>query len=163
MIIKNIVCYYGETGTAPIHLTSFCWQIHCYSIQDQKWLSTAIKHSTRRAFGIGKVSGKLVSIGGFNQTKFCGTLCFYNSNTGKWIDNNTPMPTPRVLPTVISQPTCLIVVGGAIGSDQSNWEYTNVVEVFSTSTSQYKWSQVDSLPIACACQTGGVSNGIVSI
>ena len=101
----------------------------------------------------------LVSIGGHNQTGLYGTLRVYNQNTGKWYDNNTPMPTPRAQPTVISQPTCLIAAGGGIHSDLSNWVFTNIVELFSSSTSQ--WSKADSLPIACACQTGGVSNGMV--
>ena len=150
VIIENILYYSTITSL---------YQIHCYRIHDRKWLSTIIKHPTIREFSIGKVLGMLVSIGGHNQTRLYGTLRFYNQNTGKWIDNDNPMPTPRALPTVLSQPTCLIVAGGFTHSDLSSWEYTNIVEIFSTSTSQ--WSQVDSLPIACACQTGGVSNGIV--
>ena len=71
-------------------------------------------------------------------------------------------PGLRVLPTVLSQPTCLIVAGGFIHITDSR-RCTNIVEVFSTSTSQ--WSQADSLPIgvsiACVNQSGGVSNGMV--
>ena len=158
VIIENILYYYGEAVPNFNYGTSL-YQIYCYRIHDRKWLSTTIKHPPIREFSIGKVLRVLVSIGGHNQTGLYGTLRFYNQNIGKWIDNNTPMPTPRAQPTVISQPTCLIAAGGGIHSDLSNWVFTNIVEIFSTSTSQ--WSKVDSLPIACACQTGGVSNGMV--
>ena len=111
-------------------------------------------------FSIGQVDGKLVTVGGKKQNKIISNnMSFYNQHTGKWT-NKYPMPTARQQPTVISQPTCLIVAGGFTSvTSTSCYDCTNVVEVFSISTSQ--WTQVDSLPIACGYQSGGVTNGMV--
>ena len=156
VVIENILYYHGWTNTDIKSLYSICR----YNIQNQKWLS-AIEHTVVTAFGVGQVTGKLVTVGGNNKNSMMisNNMSFYNQHAGKWTSKN-PMPTARQQPTVISQPAYLIVAGGITSvTSKSCYECTNIVEIFSSSTSQ--WRKVDSLPIACGFQSGGLSNGMV--
>ena len=158
VVIENIVYYQGVTNT---DIKSLC-SIYRYNIQNQKWLS-AIEHTMVKAFGVGQVAGKLITVGGSNKSSLIisNNMSFYNQHTGKWT-NKSPMPTARQQPTVISQPTCLVVAGGLTSLTSATcYDCTNVVEIFCTITSQ--WSQANSLPIACSFQSGGVNNGMVHL
>ena len=157
VIVENMLYYHGGSITNEDYADSL-FNIHRYSIKLGGWLPT-IRHTANIACGIGKIGGKLISIGGCNQNNVCNKLYYYKPDTGKWVDKKTPMPTARRIPTVISHPTCLIVAGGYTSVPADNQAKTNAVEIFSTIVGQ--WSQVDGLPIPCVHLSGGVSNDTV--
>ena len=154
VVFEGLLYYQGAKVTISANLNT----IYRYNIRVQQWIS-AIKHPTRH-FSIGQVSGKLVSVGGRSEQNIVsGKMYYYNKSEGEWI-NRKPMPTARALPTVISQPTCLIVAGGLASLTSAYcYDCTNVVEIFSTNTK--RWTRVESMPIACGFMSGGVSNGMV--
>ena len=92
-------------------------------------------------FGLGKLSGKLVTVGGTARDGNFATVNHvytYVQMKQRW-KKSIPMPTPRQLPTVISYNSSIAVCGGN-GGDR-------VVEVFNSNTA--KWYTAAPLPVAC--------------
>ena len=67
------------------------------------------------------------------QYNVTGKVHTLNSSTQKWVESIAPMPTARSRPAVLSQPSCLTVVGGA---DQRGKNLSDV-EIFMPHTSQW--------------------------
>ena len=109
-----------------------------------------------RRFGLGQLSGKLVTVGGWDRRgALVNHVYTYVQETQQWEKSIPPMPTPRRLPTVITYNSSIAVCGGE-GGDR-------VVEVFNSEAAQ--WHTAAPLPVACvymqltiindACYLGG--------
>ena len=138
------VLYYGGGYTKENHKQELS-NIHCYTISKNVWFT--LPPHPYVWFGLGKINGKLVTMGGMYGIHIHSSM--YEYDHGRWINTEKPMRTARYRPTVISHPTCLIVMAGITKSD-----FTNIVEIFEFSSSQ--WNTAASLPSKC----GGLSGGI---
>ena len=93
-----------------------------------------------RFFGLGQLSGKLVTVGGVDGRGAAVNHVYrYVQETQQWEKSIPPMPTPRRLPTVITYNSSIAVCGGHGG--------VRVVEVFNRETAQ--WHTAAPLPVAC--------------
>ena len=91
-------------------------------------------------FGLGQLSGKLVTVGGKNRRgATVNHVYMYVQETQQWEKAIPPMPTTHLLPTVITYNSSIAVCGGR-GGDR-------VVEVFNSETAQ--WHTASPLPVAC--------------
>ena len=90
-------------------------------------------------FGLGQLSGKLVTVGGWYGRRAVNHVYTYVQETQQWVKSIPPMPTPRQLPTVITYNSSIAVCGGN-GGDR-------VVEVFNSEAAQ--WHTAAPLPVAC--------------
>ncbi len=166
VVIKDTLYYTGGETTSTRDKISTSTKIHRYSLHNEKW-QTPTKRNNWVYFRLGNVNGTLVVIGGIYsipQSHVVGDMYYVNTvnQSGEsilhFVDSKKPMPTPRLLPAVVSHPSCLIVAGGL--TDPRNLTCINVVETYNTKTNS--WSQIDRLPIPCGHITGGVhSNGNV--
>ena len=91
-------------------------------------------------FGLGQLSGKLVTVGGWDGRGALNHVYTYVQETQQWEKSIPPMPTPRQLPTVITYNSNIAVCGG-LGRGR-------VVEVFNSEAAQ--WHTAAPLPVACA-------------
>ena len=91
-------------------------------------------------FGLGQLSGKLVTVGGGDGRGAINDVYTYVQETQQWEKSIPPMPTPRQWPTVVTYNSSITVCGGE-GGDR-------VVEVFNSVTAQ--WHTAAPLPVACA-------------
>ena len=106
--------------------------IQQYSPTDDKW--STLPPSPVCWFGMGELNGQLVLVGGrTRQFDVTGKVHSLNSSTQKWVESIAPMSTARSRPAVLSQPSCLTVVGGA---DQRGKNLSDV-EIFMPHTSQW--------------------------
>ena len=93
-----------------------------------------------RRFGLGQLSGKLVTVGGVDgRLATVNHVYTYVQETQQWEKSIPPMPTPRRLPTVITYNSSIAVCGGEGGE--------RVVEVFNSEAAQ--WHTAAPLPVAC--------------
>ena len=92
-----------------------------------------------KCFGLGQLSGKLVTVGGEDGRGAANHVYTYVQETQQWDKSIPPMPTPRLLPTVITYNSSIAVCGGLEGG--------RVVEVFNSETAQ--WHTAAPLPVAC--------------
>ena len=92
-----------------------------------------------RYFGLGQLSGKLVTVGGGDGRCAVNHVYTYVQETQQWVKSIPPMPTPRQWPTVITYNSSIAVCGGS-GGDR-------VVEVFNSEAAQ--WHTAAPLPVAC--------------
>ena len=91
-------------------------------------------------FGLGQLSGKLVTVGGEDgRGALVNHVYTYVQETQQWEKSIPPMPTPRLLPTVISYNSSIAVCGGIGGY--------RVVEVFNSEAAQ--WHTAAPLPVEC--------------
>ena len=153
------------------------YNIHCYDPSQNTW--TTLPTLPFCYFGLGQVKGELVTVGGWKRTGkqsvsdehsdqsgdesdtsedtddedvVTNDVYVFDESTQKWKQSIPPMPTERHSAAVLSYPSCLVVAGGSLASD----ECTDTVEIYNINTSQ--WSRTDSLPQACAQLTGAVHN-----
>ena len=127
-MIRGIV-YVGGGGTSSLDDR---YLIQQYSPTDDRWYT--LPPAPVRWFGMGELNGQLVIVGGRTRLHdVTGKVHTLNSLTQKWVESIAPMPTARSRPAVLSQPSCLTVVGGADkrGKDLSD------VEIFMPHTSQW--------------------------
>ena len=103
-------------------------------------------------FGLGQLSGELLTVGGAIQGTPTGKVYRYKPESQEWEEFLQPMPTARVLHTVISAPSALIACGG-LGV---TWEPVSTVEVYTTETSQ--WHTTDPLPFPCYMMSSATIN-----
>ena len=91
-------------------------------------------------FGLGQLSGKLVTVGGWDgRGATVNHVYTYVQETQQWEKSIPPMPTPRLLPTVITYNSSIAVCGGLEGE--------RAVEVFNSEAAQ--WHTAAPLPVAC--------------
>ena len=94
------------------------------------------------AFGLGQLSGKLITVGGGERKGPVGDVYQFNEESQQWEESPIPpMPTPRRKACVITHQSSIAVCGG--GRDKV--EFSGAVEVFMSSTSQ--WHRAAPLPI----------------
>ena len=62
-------------------------------------------------FGVGKLNGKLVIVGGTSKNIVSSGVHFFDEDTQQWVQSIPPMPTGVVLPLVVTHTTSLIVCG----------------------------------------------------
>ncbi len=166
---------YSQCSAAPVRMSTghavtisgkvyygggFCdddkYCVYCYDLTQN--VRSILPELPVHCFGLGVVKSELVVVGGKNIS-----YSLYNSvsneirvlaNQKNWRRSIPPMPTARDSPAVVSLPTHLVVAGGHSGRD-----YTNIVEIYNISTSQ--WSEADRLPRACEDPKGTVCNNTV--
>ena len=153
------------------------YNLHCYDPSQDIW--TTLPTLPVCKFGLGQVKGELVTVGGMKRTGeqsignehsnqsgdepdtsedsgyeyvVTNDVNVFDESTQKWKQSNPPMPTGRSSAAVLSHPSCLVVAGGGLASE----EFTDTVEIYNINTSQ--WSSTDRLPQACAVLTGAVHN-----
>ena len=118
--------------------------VYCYNTQCDRW--TPLPQLPVKRFGLGQIDGKLVVVGGMRRDGSIISNELYTTNIDerslKWKKKNSPMPTARSFPTVVSYHSILIVVGGLLGS-----EYIGAVEIYSSHDQQ--WFISDRLPTPC--------------
>ena len=94
-----------------------------------------------KCFGLGQFSGKLIIVGGKDQTPAASCKIYqFNEESQKWEEGLIPpMPTPRLEPCVVTYQSSLIVCGGCERTFYSFGRslYAGVVEVFDSST--FEW------------------------
>ena len=90
-------------------------------------------------FGLGQLSGKLVTVGGWDGSALVNRVYTYVQETQQWEKSIPPMPTPRQWPTVTTYNSSIAVCGGYGGG--------RVVEVFNSETAQ--WHTAAPLAVAC--------------
>ena len=124
-------------------LIGYCLMlIHQYSTNDNEW--STLPRAMVGAFGLGQLSGKLITVGGGNKGQSVGNVYQFNEESQQWEESAIPpMPTPRAIPCVITHQSNVAACGGLI-----NKEASAAVEVFMSSTSQ--WHRAAPLPIPCA-------------
>ena len=115
--------------------------VYCYDSSQDKW--TTLLPLPVRYFGLGRVNGKLVAVGGHEEGSHTPTnaIYTYEDELHKWKTTIPPMPTAREFPGVLSLQSALVVAGGSTSSCLA------VVEIFQPDTSQ--WYKTSPLPIAC--------------
>ena len=92
-----------------------------------------------KCFGIGQLSGKLVTVGGRDGRDVVNHVYTYVRETQQWEKSIPPMPTPRCFPTTVTYTFSIAVCGG--------FEGERVVDVFNSETTQ--WHTAALLPVAC--------------
>ena len=111
--------------------------IYCYDPSQDKW--TTLPPLPVEGFGLGRVNGKLVVVGGKKSDGQTSSEVYtYDERSQKWEQTIPPMPTARQYPGVLSLQSALVVAGGVL---------LHAVEVFRPDTSQ--WCKTDSLPVEC--------------
>ena len=127
------------------------YNLHCYDPFQDTW--TTLPTLPVCYFGLGKVKGELVTVGGMKRTREqSNDVYVFDERTYKWKQSIPPMPTGRDSVAVLSHPPCLVVAGGHLASG----ECTDTVEIYNINTTQ--WSSTDRLPQACAVLKGAVHN-----
>ena len=150
-ITINGKVYYGG-GYCDDDGDKYC--VHCYDPPQDVWLT--LPRLPVCYFGLGEVKGELVAVGGRDSFYFSISNVVHVFNKRRnWKPTIPPMPTARSSPAVVSLPTHLVVAGG----DMDAYGYTDNVEIYNISTSQ--WSETDRLPYACRDQRGIVYNNTV--
>ena len=109
-----------------------------YDTRSGQW--SALPPCPVKHFGIGQVSGKLVTVGGLDGRAVVGDLYTYEEETQQWEKSIPPMPTPRIYPTVVTYHSSIAVCGG-----YKKVQYRDIVEVFDSETSQ--WHAAAPLPV----------------
>ena len=125
--------------------------IQQYSPTDDRWYT--LPPAPVYYFGMGELNRQLVIVGGWTrQRDVTGKVHTLNSSTQKWVESIAPMPTARSRPAMLSQPSCLTVVGGA---DQRGKNLSDV-EIFMPHTSQ--WHKTSPVPSSLYNMTTTVIN-----
>ena len=125
--------------------------VFCYDPIPNKW--TTLPPLPIRYFGLGRVNGTLVAVGGLKKGEDSSNEVYkYDERSRKWKQTIPPMPTARCFPGVMSRQFALVVAGGYTSSSS----YSAAVEIFKPDTSQ--WYRTDPLPTAC-CNVSIVAIG----
>ena len=109
-----------------------------YETRSDQW--SVLPSCPVRRFGLGQLSGKLVTVGGGDgRGALVNHVYTYVQETQQWEKSIPPMPTPRRWPTLITYNSSIAVCGGE-GVER-------VVEVFNSEAAQ--WHTAAPLPVAC--------------
>ena len=106
-----------------------------------------------KSFGLGKLDGKLIALGGLTTYKEeANTMVYtFDEATESWIIGAIPdMQMPRVFPEVLSLPSALVVAGGQsmqYYTDYKGYHWLKSMEVYTPETGWY-WSD-QPLPESC--------------
>ena len=115
-------------------------EVYKYETRSDKW--SVLPPCPVEYFGIGQLSGKLVTVGGGDGNAIVGDVYTYEEETQQWEKSIPPMPTARKFACVVTYHSSIAVCGGVTTSGQ-----TNVIELFNSETSQ--WYTAAPLPVPC--------------
>ena len=115
-------------------------RVYKYETRSDKW--TVLSPCPVDDFGIGQLSGKLVTVGGHDGSALVGDVYTYEEETQQWEKSIPPMPTPRRWSCVVTYHSSIAVCGGETTSGE-----TIIIEVFNSETSL--WYTAAPLPVAC--------------
>ena len=109
-------------------------------------------------FGLGQLSGELLTVGGLTHYMNCVTnkVYRYKPESQEWEEFLQPMPTARDSLTVFSAQSALIACGGLTDISDSKDVACTTVEVYTTLTSQ--WYTADPLPVPCMMMSSATIN-----
>ena len=116
-----------------------------YDLAMDKW--TILPRCPLNQFGLGQLSGYLLTVGGTALGIISGKVYRYKPESQEWEEFLQPMPTARYYPIVVSTQSALIACGGATNFSGGRAVLCTTVEVYTTQTSQ--WYTTDPLPIPC--------------
>ena len=124
-----------------VFVASLCGghEVYKYETTSDKW--SVLPPFPVGLYGIGQLSGKLVTVGSFDRGAFVADVYTYEEETQQWEKSIPSMPTPRQCPCVVTYHSSIAVCGGETTSGD-----TNVIEVFNSETSQ--WYAAAPLPVA---------------
>ena len=125
------------------------FKVYCYDASQNVW--SVLPQLPVRFFGIGRLNGTLVAVGGTKMgikamiQDISNKVYTYNEQLQEWEQTIPPMLTPRQSPGVLSleSDSALIVASGFT----TGLEFANSVEIYQQKTSQ--WYRADPLPIQC--------------
>ena len=122
-----------------------------YNPASGKW--TTLRPCPVRRFGLGQLSGELLTVGGAARHGVTKRVYHYKTKSQQWKEFLQPMSTARFGLTVISAQSALTACGGAThASDVA----CTTVEVYTTESSQ--WHTTDPLPVPCWMMSSVVIN-----
>jgi N-acetylneuraminic acid mutarotase len=118
-----------------------------YDPVDQRWTPRA--HLPVGLYGLSAhvLDGKIYVFGGYGASGFEPVVQIYDPTSDSWSEGPR-MPTPRyVFSSAVVDGRVFVIGGQGPASDQVNWEYKTVVEIFDPGQG---WSTGSSLPRAVA-------------
>ena len=124
-------------------------KVYKYETRSDKW--SVLSPCSVDCFGIGQLSGKLVTVGGCDGNAIVADVYTYEEETQQWEKSIPPMPTPRKFPCVVTYHSSIAVCGGWTTSGK-----TNVIELFNSETSQ--WYTAAPLPVPCHLMQSTIFN-----
>ena len=126
--------------------------IQCYNQSQDSWTTLPPLTPPFIFFGIGKVNGKLVTVGGMDP-RTIRTNKILSFVRQEWKEVIPPMPTARNSAAVTSLESMLLVVGGV-----TDISFTAAVELYNPETAQ--WYTTHSIPTPCMLKSLVVSDSI---
>ena len=151
MVVGERVCVRGGATDSKndLHL------VFQYDPARDEW--TILPPCPVRHFGLGHLSGELLTVGGLVPWKGVTKKVYhYKPESQRWEKFLQPMPTARALLTVISTQSALIACGGATDISDGKQVSCSTVEVFTTETSQ--WHTTNPLPAPSSMMTSATIN-----
>jgi len=120
---KEVPSQWMWRGAAVAHGTSAYFdsyvhshEVFAYNSEKDEW--SKLPNCPQRNFGLAVINNHLTAVGGTSQSGGCTDhLISFNESTDKWEKIFPPMPTKRLLPTVISTQKYLITAGGEQGEN----------------------------------------------
>ena len=128
-----------------------CYLVCQYNPASDEW--TTLPPCPVRRFGLGQLSGELLTVGGLARDSITKKVYHYKPESQQWEEFLQPMPTARYFPTVISAQLTLTACGG---STRTRGVPCTAVEVYTTETSQ--WHTTDPLPVPCVVMSSATIN-----
>ena len=125
-----------------------------YDLAMDKW--TILPRCPLNQFGLGQLSGRLLTVGGTARGVISGKVYRYEPESQEWKEFLQPMPTARYNLSVISTQSAIIACGGAIGVRGGKHVPCTAVEVYTTQTSQWHTCSTDPLPIPCWAMSSAI-------
>ena len=98
------------------------------------------------AFAMAQFMEHLITVGGrIRNGRFTGKVYCFKEKPKKWVEFLTPMPTARYHLSVATTQSAIVASGGSTGFKDGKAVPCDIVEVYSSETSQ--WHTTDSLPV----------------
>ena len=135
----SVICPQSVVIGDVVFVAGWGLRAYKYESRSDKW--SVLPPCPVENFGIGQLSGKLVTVGGHDGCAFVGDVYTYEEETQQWEKSIPPMPTPRRCPCVVTYHSSIAVCGVETTSGE-----TNIIEVFKSETSQ--WYTAAPLPVA---------------
>ena len=133
IVIDDVVYVGGCDGSKVI-----------YSYTEDKWSSLPV--CPVMCFGLGKLFGKVVTVGGMiNSKKLTTDTYTFSKESLKWVKGIPPMPTARCFPTVVSHASAIAACGGFSVYSSTDQIETDKVDIFKSDAHQ--WFTKVPLPI----------------
>ena len=119
-------------------------QVLQYDLSTDEWSRLPPHHII--AFAMAQFMEHLITVGGRIQNgRFTGKVYCFKEKPNKWVEFLTPMPTARYHLSVATTQSAIVASGGSTGFKDGKAVPCDIVEVYSSETSQ--WHTTDSLPV----------------